>query len=213
MARAQTLCMQWIHCKTMLSLDMHFAAITDKETIVNLTQHTYFNLANEGDILGHKLKINASSITPVDSSLIPSGGFMSIKNTPFDFSEFKAIGDDINKDSEQLTKAGGYDHNFVLKERADEVLVEAAVVIEPISGRMLSVYTTAPGVQFYSGNFIDGSTSNNGKTHERRSAFCLEPQHHPDSPNQPNFPSATLKPGEKYSSRIVYKFGLSQDNS
>ena len=188
------------------TLDMHFAATTDKPTIVNLTQHTYFNLSGEGTILDHILQIPSDAITPVDSGLIPTGDLEPVAGTPFDFRKPKAIGKDINASSEQLKRGKGYDHNFVLKTDATNELVEAATVYDPDSGRELTVLTEEPAVQFYSGNFLDGSTSQEGMTHAFRSGFCLEPQHNPDSPNQGAFPSTTLMPGDVYSTRIVYAF-------
>lgn len=188
------------------TLDMHFMATTDKPTIVNLTQHTYFNLSGEGTILDHVLQIPSDAITPVDSGLIPTGDLEPVAGTPFDFRKPKAIGKDINASSEQLKRGKGYDHNFVLKTNADNELVTAATVYDPDSGRELTVLTEEPAVQFYSGNFLDGSTSQEGMTHAFRSGFCLEPQHNPDSPNQSTFPSTTLMPGEVYSTRIVYAF-------
>lgn len=189
------------------TLDMQFSATTDKPTIVNLTQHTYFNLATKGDILDHQLQINSSQFTPVDSGLIPTGKLQPVAGTPFDFRQPKAIGKDINGTNEQLKLGKGYDHNFVIKAQVNDDLIEAAKVYDPQSGRTLRVLTVEPAVQFYSGNFLDGSTSANGKPHAFRSAFCLEPQHYPDSPNQAAFPSTTLLPGEVYFTRIVYQFG------
>ncbi|WP_414829348.1 aldose epimerase family protein [Alteromonas sp. H39] len=188
------------------TLDMHFAATTDKPTIVNLTQHTYFNLSGEGTILDHVLQIPSDAITPVDSGLIPTGDLEPVAGTPFDFRKPKAIGKDINVSNEQLKRGKGYDHNFVIKTDANNELVTAATVYDPESGRELTVLTEEPAVQFYSGNFLDGGTSQKGMTHAFRSGFCLEPQHNPDSPNQSAFPSTTLMPGEVYSTRIVYAF-------
>lgn len=192
------------------TLDMTFSATTDKATIVNMTQHTYFNLAGAGSILDHQLTIPAKTITPVDAGLIPTGELMPVAGTPFDFTAAKTIGKDIEQKDQQLEYGLGYDHNFVLKEQADDELVTAATVVEPKSGRTLTVLTDEPAVQFYSGNFMDGSTSRDGKPFEFRTGFCLEPQHFPDSPNQPAFPSTTLLPGEQYQIRIVYEFGVSR---
>jgi aldose 1-epimerase len=187
-------------------LDMRFSATTDKPTIVNLTQHSYFNLAGQGDILGHRLLIPAERFTPVDAGLIPTGELRSVSDGPFDFRQAKTIGRDIAADDEQLQLGRGYDHNFVLKDAADDELVLAARVTEPVSGRVLEVLTVEPGVQFYSGNFLDGSLEGKGRVHAFRSGFCLEPQHFPDSPNKPSFPPVTLRSGESYQTRIVYRF-------
>jgi len=187
-------------------LDMRFHATTDKPTIVNLTAHSYFNLAGAGDILGHQLTIPAAHFTPVGEGLIPTGELRPVDGTPFDFREAKAIGADIEADDAQLKLGLGYDHNFVVKEQADDELVLAARVTEPGSGRVLEVWSVEPGVQFYSGNFLDGTLEGQGRVYTHRSGFCLEPQHFPDSPNQPDFPSTVLRPGETYETRIVYRF-------
>jgi aldose 1-epimerase len=191
-------------------LDMRFTAVTDKPTIVNLTQHSYFNLAGQGDILGHLLMLPADRFTPVGAGLIPTGELRAVAGGPFDFREVKAIGRDIGAADEQLTLGRGYDHNYVLKDAASDELVLAARVTEPGSGRVLEVLTEEPGVQFYSGNFLDGSLRGKGRVHAHRSGFCLEPQHFPDSPNKPEFPPVTLRPGETYQTRIVYRFSTTK---
>ncbi len=192
------------------SLVVDYHATTDKATPINVTQHTYFNLKGEGQgtILDHKLMLNAKTFTPVDESLIPTGEMPAVAGTPFDFTTAKAIGHDIDQQNEQLVFGLGYDHNWILnKDGKEGELSLAAQVHEPSSGRVMEIYTTEPGIQFYCGNFLDGRLKGkSGKPYVHRGGFCLETQHFPDSPNQPNFPSTILKPGETYESKTVFKF-------
>lgn len=187
-----------------LLVDYH--AITDAATPINLTQHSYFNLAGKGDILDHQLWIDAAAITPVDERLIPTGELMAVTDTPFDFSTPKRVGQEIDADHAQLVFAGGYDHNYVLNKPQPGALSLAARVVEPVSGRVLEVLTEEPGVQFYAGNFLDGTLQGRGKVYGKRSGLCLEPQHYPDSPNQPGFPSTILRPGDEYTTRTLFRF-------
>lgn len=186
-------------------LKIDYAATTDKETVVNLTNHTYFNLAGAGGILNHEMMINADYFTPADKTQIPTGEIRSVKGTPFDFTQPMRIGARIDDGYEQIVLGKGYDHNFVIN-RKDNALTLAARVYEPTSGRVLEVSTTEPGVQFYTGNFLAGAKGKGGRAYERRHGFCLETQHFPDSPNKPNFPTTTLKPGGRYTQTTVFKF-------
>ena len=188
------------------ALKLEYTATTDKPTVVNLTHHSYFNLAGKGDILGHEVTIPASKFTPVDSTLIPTGELRPVEGTPFDFRKATAIGARINQTDEQLKFGGGYDHNWVVDKPLGQYGLMARVY-EPTSGRVMEVYSDEPGLQFYSGNFLNGSNQGKGGwVYQYRNGFCMEPQHYPDSPNQPNFPSVVLKPGQTFHNTIVYKF-------
>ena len=203
-----------LHCTVIYTLTnndelkISYTAQTDKTTVVNLTHHSYFNLTGaQRDVLDHELLLNADRYTPVDAGLIPTGELAPVKNTPLDFTTPAKIGARINDDFEQLKFGGGYDHNWILNKENEGELTLAARVFEPASGRVMEIYTTEPGIQFYSGNFLDGAIAGKaGRVYNHRFGFCLETQHFPDSPNQPQFPSTILKPGEKYSHLTVHKF-------
>lgn len=190
-------------------LKIDYRATTDKPTVVNLTNHSYFNLAGQGhgNVLHQQLKLNASRFTPVNDQLIPTGELKPVAGTPFDFTKLHAIGDQINADDEQLHRGNGYDHNFVLDGDAGK-LEQAAEAYDPDSGRLLTVLTTEPGVQLYIANHLDGSSirGKGGVGYEKNAAFCLETQHFPDSPNQPAFPSTVLRPGKEFHSVTIFRF-------
>jgi aldose 1-epimerase len=190
-------------------LTIEYEATTNKPTIINLTNHCYFNLAGagHGDVLGHLMMIDADSITPIDSTMIPTGAVEAVAGTPFDFRAPMAIGLHIDDENQQLRFAGGYDHNFVLDRKDSTRLVHAARVVEPTTGRTLDAYTTEPGVQFYTGNFLDGTFGGIGGVYRSRYGFTLETQHYPDSPHHADFPSVVLKPGQHFRSETIFKFG------
>jgi len=189
-------------------LEVDYRATTDLPTPVNLTQHSYFNLAGAGnrDILGHQLTIEADAFTPVDCTLIPTGKIVPVADTPFDFRAPVAIGARIGDPDPQLEYTRGYDHNFVLRGKGPGP-THATRVMDPATGRTLDVFTSEPGLQLYSGNQLDGVTGRGGRSYGRHAGFCLETQHYPDSPNRPEFPSTILNPGEEYLSRTVFAFG------
>jgi aldose 1-epimerase len=188
-------------------LRIDYTATTDRDTIVNLTNHAYFNLAGGGDILGHQMQLAASHFLPIDATLIPLGELRPVQGTPLDFTTPTPIGARIAADDEQIRRGMGYDHCWVLDKPAG-ALDLAALVYEPTSGRVMEVYTTEPSVQCYSGNLLNGEAGKYGQTYQKRSGLCLETQHFPDSPNQPQFPSTLLRPGQVYRTTTIYRFGV-----
>ena len=194
------------------ALKLECTAVTDRPTVVNLTHHSYFNLSGQGngDILGHIVYINADQTTPVDAGLIPTGEFKSVAGTPFDFRNPTAIGARINEPDVVLQYGPGYDHNWVISKPPGQLGLQARVA-EPTTGRVMEVWSDEPGLQFYAGNFLDGSIiGKGGVTYQARTGFCMEPQHYPDSPNKANFPSVVLKPGQTFHNTIIYKFSVKQ---
>ena len=191
-------------------IKLDYSATTDKDTVINLTEHSYFNLAGEGngDILNTLVTINGNRFLPTDAGSIPTGEFRNVKGTPFDFLTPHAIGERINQDEEQLKLGNGYDHTWIINGQSGTLRL-AATAYETTSGRMMQVWTTEPGVQFYTGNFLDGTlTGKSGKIYQRRFGFCFETQHYPDSPNHPAFPTTTLKKGATYNSTTIYRFAI-----
>ncbi|MCE1200117.1 MAG: galactose mutarotase, partial [Marinilabiliales bacterium] len=192
-------------------LVIEYEATCDKSTVINLTNHSYFNLhgAGNGTILDHQLTLNSDAITPVDSTLIPTGVILPVENTPYDFRKATAIGDRIDAKDQQIHFGGGYDINYVLRKESSPFTTPAASVYEPVSGRLLEVFTDQPGIQFYSGNFLTGKyPGKKGKMYPYRSGFCLETQHYPNSPNIKDFPSVQLDPGQTYTHKCIYKFSV-----
>lgn len=192
------------------TLDIDYTATTDKPTVINMTNHSYWNLGGDAsqDILGHELTVNADNYTPVDSTFMTTGEIAPVAGTPFDFTTAKAIGRDIAADNEQLRNGNGYDHNWVLNTKGNDSLA-AVELFNPANGINLTVYTNEPGIQIYTGNFLDGTATGKGGTvYNQRAAVCLETQKYPDTPNKPEWPSATLRPGETYHSHCAYHFSV-----
>jgi aldose 1-epimerase len=190
------------------ALRIDYSATTDRDTVINLTNHAYFNLAGGADILSHELQLDGTRFLPIDETLIPLGELRPVQGTPMDFTSSTPIGERINADDEQVQRGLGYDHTWVM-EKPDGALGHAARVYAPASGRVLDILTTAPGIQFYSGNMLDGSLAGKGGAiYTRNSGLCLETQHFPDSPNQPQFPSTVLRPGETYRQTTIFQFGV-----
>ncbi len=190
------------------ALTLDYTAVTDQDTIVNLTHHSYFNLACKGDVLNHVVTINSDIFTPINEALIPTGELRQVEGTPFDFRKPEKIGARIHAHDQQLNYAGGYDHNWVLNKSAGKMKL-AAIVVDPATGRVMEVLTTEPATQFYTSNFMDGTLKGKGGwVYKPHNGFCFEPQHYPDSPNQPSFPSTLLEPGQIYTNTIVYRFSV-----
>ena len=194
-------------------IEIDYSATTDKATVLNVTQHSYFNLTGnvKRDILDHEVTINADHIIPVDPGLIPTGEMLAVTGTPFDFTQSNIVGERIDQDHEQIKLGGGYDHCWVLNKSAEGALAWDIKLTDPTSGRIFELATTEPGVQFYTGNFLDGTlTGKNGVMYNKRFGLCFEPEHYPDSPNQPQFPSVVLNPGEEYRTTTVWRFSISE---
>jgi aldose 1-epimerase len=187
---------------------VQFHATADRATPVNLTQHAYFNLAGGGTVLDHEVTIHADRYVPIDETSIPLGPLAPVAGTPFDFRTPRSVGSQIDADDEQLRNGQGYDHCYVLNQPAPGAMTLAATVVEPVSGRVLELLTEEPGVQFYTGNFLDGTLTGKGVQYHRRDALCLEPQHFPDSPNRPEYPNTILRPGETYATKSIFRFSV-----